>query len=163
MLVRRTTLARGVAIAVAAIAGVTACHRSTPAADSTGAPPPGAAMSALRAALIGPTWTLAEIDGRPAPPGAGDRPATLVFADTAEPRASGFAGCNQWSSAFTHVAPDSIRFTAPISTRMACSTGMDLEQRFLGMLTAVRGYALTDSTLVLRGETGDLARLVARR
>ena len=162
MLARRPWLVRSVAIATAAIAVVSACHRSTPAADSANAAAPGGARASLPAALIGPTWTLVELEGQPAPLGAGDKPATMIITETPEPRAAGSAGCNRWSSVFTHAAPDSIRFTAPISTKMACATGMELEQRFLGMVMAVRGYTLRDSSLVLRGDAGALARFVAR-
>jgi heat shock protein HslJ len=162
MLARRARIVRGAVIAIVAIAVFAACHRSTPAADSTGAASPEPGVSSLPRALIGPTWTLVELDGRPAPLGAGDKPATMIITEGAEPRAAGSAGCNRWSSTFTHAAPDSIRFTAPISTKMACATGMDLEQRFLGMVMAVRGYALSDSSLVLRGDTGVLAKFVAR-
>ena len=45
---------------------------------------------------------------------------------------------------------------------MACDTGMDLEQRYLAMLSQVRRYTMSDSTAVLHGESGPLARFVAR-
>ena len=128
---------------------------------------PDTAMNAASAStsgpLIGPTWSLVELSGQPAPLGAGDRPATLIVQGGSEPRASGFAGCNRWFSAYTLTAPGRIHFTAPGSTKMACQSGMDLEQRFLAIITATRGYTLSDSTLVLRDESGaSHARLVAR-
>jgi heat shock protein HslJ len=45
---------------------------------------------------------------------------------------------------------------------MACEVGMELEQRFLTMLAATRGYTLSDSTLSLRGDSSVHARFVAR-
>ena len=62
----------------------------------------------------------------------------------------------------TDTPPDRIQVTAPVSTKMACSTGMDLEQRYLQMLTSTRSYAVSDSGLALRGESGVQARFVAR-
>jgi heat shock protein HslJ len=49
-----------------------------------------------------------------------------------------------------------------MSTKMACATGMDLEQRYLQMITATRGYTVTDSGLALRGDSAVHARFVAR-
>ena len=147
------------------LAGLTvllgACQRRTPGNDPTDSASM-AATPAAHASLIGPTWTLVELEGQPAPSGAGNRPATIVIEGGAEPRAAGFAGCNRWSSGYTHTAPDTIRFSAPVSTKMACATGMDLEQRFLAMISAATGYSITDSSLVLLGDGGARARFVAR-
>ena len=121
-----------------------------------------AAAPSPQRALIGPTWTLVELDGQPAPSGAGDRPATLMLEGSAAPRASGFAGCNRWSSQYSHTPPDRIQFTAPMSTKMACAAGMDLEHRYLQMITATRGYTVSDSGLALRGDSTVHARFVAR-
>ena len=151
---------RGIAIAMGAAAMVVvACQRPARGADTAVTSTGGSSTREL----IGPTWSLVELSGQPAPLGAGDRPATLIIQGGADPRASGFAGCNRWSSQYTHTAPDRIQFTAPISTKMACSQGMELEQRFLGVITATRGYTLSDSSLVLRNEAGAThARFVAR-
>ena len=152
------TTRRGIAIAMVAMV-VIGCQRPARGPDTAVTNTAGSSTRDL----IGPTWSLIELSGQPAPLGAGDRPATLIIQGGAEPRASGFAGCNRWSSQYTLTAPDRIQFTAPLSTKMACSQGMELEQRFLGVITATRGYALSDSSLVLRDEAGAThARFVAR-
>ena len=147
------------AIAVAAIVLLAmGCQRPARGPDSANA----VAASPWRQ-LIGPTWTLVELSGQPASLGNGDRPPTLLIQEGGASRASGFAGCNRWFSAYTLAAPGRIQFTAPGSTKMACSTGMELEQRFLGVIAATRSYTLSDSTLVLRDESGATqARFVAR-
>ena len=81
------------------LAGLTvllgACQRRAPGSDATDSASMAAAPAAP-ASLIGPTWTLVELEGQPAPAGAGDRPATMVIEGGAQPRAAGFAGCNSW-------------------------------------------------------------------
>ena len=151
---------RGLAISISAIVGLaTGCQRPARGPDTA----MNAASASTEGQLIGPTWSLIELSGQPAPLGAADRPATLIIQGGSEPRANGFAGCNRWFSAYTLTAADRIQFTAPGATKMACETGMELEQRFLGIISATRSYTLSDSTLVLRDESGAIhARFVAR-
>ena len=160
----RVTPRRQVSIVIGVAAlFISGCRRPAPGTDTTGTTGMRDAVAPLsQRTLIGPTWTLVELEGRPAPSGAGDRPATLMLEGGATPRASGFAGCNRWSSEYSHTPPDRIRFTAPSSTKMACATGMDLEQRYLQMITATRSYTVSDSGLALRGDAGVHARFVAR-
>lgn len=121
-----------------------------------------AADSAYIRSAFGPTWTLTAINGTPAPLGSGARPATLVFYSGEERRANGFAGCNQWSSTWERRGGDTLLFTPPVSTRMACADGTALEQRFLGIIGEARRIAQRDSTLTLFTLAGDSARFVAR-
>lgn len=154
--IRWVTLAATVTLIAAA------CQRPGSANDTTdSARMPDPASSSTQPTLVGPTWTLVELNGQPAPMGADNRPATLI-AESGSPNAGGFAGCNRWSSTYTFTMPDQIRFTAPISTKMACSEGMELEQRFLGTIVAMRTWTMSDSTLVLRGEGDAEAKFVAR-
>jgi heat shock protein HslJ len=111
-------------------------------------------------ALAGREWTLVQLDGRDAPLGAGGRAATLRL-DGAQMRASGFAGCNTYSGPYT-VKGDSLGFGPAVATKMACTDAADLEQRYLAMLPTVVGYLVADSTLTLRGPSGELARFRAR-
>ena len=149
-----------IVIGVAALF-ISGCQRPAPGTDTTGTTGMRDAVAPLsQRALIGPTWTLVELEGRPAPSGAGDRPATLMLEGGATPRASGFAGCNRWSSEYSHTPPDRIRFTAPSSTKMACATGMDLEQRCLQIITATGSYTVSDSGLALGGDSAVHARFV---
>lgn len=115
------------------------CQRSTP------------------SALAG-DWTLVELGGEPAPPGAGNRAATLRFqADSG--RATGFAGCNRLGASYA-VSDESLRFGAALLTRMACPEGMDLERKFTDALTATTRYQVTGTELILSGVSGPLARFV---
>ena len=161
----RCTWVRQVAIAASISFIVGACQRPAPGDDTTGAasmPPDAAGSSSIEPTLVGVTWTLIELGGQPVPPGAGNRAPTLVVEGGGESRANGFAGCNRWFSAYTLTLPDQIQFTGPGATKMACDTGMELEQRYLAMLSQVRRYTMGDSTAVLHGESGPLARFVAR-
>jgi putative lipoprotein len=102
-------------------------------------------------------WELVALGQDTNPRGAGGRPVTLRL-DAAGGRASGFAGCNRYGAGYT-LDGDRLTFGAPISTRMACAEGMQLESAFLAMLPSVTTYEATGSTLVLRGAGGPLARL----
>jgi len=101
-------------------------------------------------------WELAAIGERSNPRASGNRPATLRL-DSSTSRAAGFAGCNRYNAGYVLHA-DSLSFTAPVSTRMACTDGMEVEAAFLGALTGVRTYEATDSTLVLEAQGASLMR-----
>jgi heat shock protein HslJ len=88
--------------------------------------------------------------------GAGDRPLTLRL-ESAGSRAVGFAGCNRYSGAYT-LAGDSLRFGPAISTKMSCGAADQIEQGYLAMLPVVVTYAAADTSLVLNGPGGSLAR-----
>ena len=105
-------------------------------------------------------WELSSIEGRTSPLGAGDRPVTLRL-DAAASRAAGFAGCNRYSAPF-RVHGDSLSFGPAISTKMACTDGMELERRFLVALPVFTTWRRADSTLTLSGPSGPLARFRLR-
>ena len=106
-------------------------------------------------ATAGAEWELHELDGTPAPLGAGGRRATLVISDSA--RVAGFAGCNRYFGSYT-VTGTALRFSAIGMTRMACQEGMTLEQQLARALEATRSYKLSDNELILLGESGPVAR-----
>lgn len=108
------------------------------------------------AALTGREWRLLTFGDRPAPLGAGGRPATLSF-DLSDGRAGGFSGCNSYSASYT-TAGDSLAFGQAVSTMMACAEGMELEQQYLAALQGVRRFAIEDSMLVLIGADGPVLR-----
>ena len=110
--------------------------------------------------LDGREWALVSLGGRDAPLGAGRRPATLRFESSAG-RVSGFAGCNRFSGSFT-VRGDSLAFGPAAATRMACDEGMQLEQRFLGVLPSIVRYEVDGTSLVLHGASGPVARFRAQ-
>jgi heat shock protein HslJ len=109
--------------------------------------------------LFNVEWQLVKVGGQAAPPGAGDRKATLVFSDSTG-RAGGFAGCNGASGVFT-LRGDSLSFGPVVSTKMACSQGMDLEQKYIAALGAARAYRMADGDLILLGDEGEIARFAA--
>lgn len=104
-------------------------------------------------------WRLVSLGENTDPKGSGGQPITLRL-DAATTRASGFAGCNRYSAGYVLTA-DSLKFTAPISTKMACADGMDVESSFLSALSTIATYQATDSTLTLSGPAGPLARFRA--
>ncbi|MBA2458708.1 MAG: META domain-containing protein [Gemmatimonadales bacterium] len=110
-----------------------------------------------RGEVTGVEWSLVELNGAPAPLGAGDRPATLTLGDSA--RASGFGGCNRIAGSY-ELAGDSLRFGPLISTRMACDQGMELEQAYGAALEATRRFRVT-AGLELLGADGVIARFRA--
>jgi heat shock protein HslJ len=105
-------------------------------------------------------WELSAIEGRPSPLGAGDRPVTLRL-DAAASRATGFAGCNRYSAPF-RIHGDSLSFGPAISTKMACTDGMELERRFLVALPVFTTWRRADSMLTLSGPSGPLAQFRLR-
>lgn len=105
-------------------------------------------------------WELTAIDGQPSPLGAGQRPVTLRL-DAASARGGGFAGCNRYSAPF-RIGHDSLSFGPAISTKMACTEGMELERRFLVALPVITAFSRADSTLTLSGPSGPLAQFHLR-
>ncbi len=124
-------------------------------APPAGAQPP-AAQAAAPMSLVDQDWILTALGERDAPLGAGDRPLTLRL-DSASSRATGFAGCNRFGAGYT-LAGDSLKFGPAISTKMSCGESDRIEQGYLAMLPLVVTYAATDTSLVLNGPGGALAR-----
>lgn len=102
------------------------------------------------------TWLLADLEGRPAERGGGNRPATLQFR-AADGRVAGFGGCNSYGGTYRS-AGDSLRLGPLMMTRMACDAGMTLEQRLTTTLERVRRFRVAGDTLLLLGDAGTLAR-----
>jgi heat shock protein HslJ len=139
------------AFAAMGLLTVVACSSKPPASE----PPPAAST----ASVDNREWALVGLGEVAAPLGAGGRPATIQF-DPTTSRATGFAGCNRYSAGYT-LAGDSLTFGPAISTKMACADGDELERAYLAMLPSIRSYALSDSTLILNGPDGPLARFRA--
>ena len=111
--------------------------------------------SAYRNSLAG-DWTLTELGGRPAPTGAGGQHPTLRL-DTDSSHVSGFAGCNRIAGGFT-VDGQNIHFATLAMTKMACTEGMELEQRFADALAYTNRYELTASGLTFFDGNTPVAR-----
>ncbi len=157
---------RGTSFLAAALlgSGLAAGCTSEPPAEEHGAPPSAETPEAASPAshpLLDHAWVLTELGERVGPRGAGDRPATLAF-DASANRASGFSGCNRFSAGYVLTA-DGLTFTAPISTKMACEGGMELEAAYLAALSASTTYVVTDSTLTISGTEGALATFRAAK
>jgi heat shock protein HslJ len=124
------------------------------------APSPGSGLAPadFRAAVAGIDWELTEINGAPAPTGAGSRRATIRFdADTA--RVAGFSGCNRYFGNYT-LDGTALRFGAVGMTKMACAEGMELERQLGTALEATRRYELKEGELTLFGDAGTVAKFV---
>jgi heat shock protein HslJ len=129
----------------AAVSGCKPKSETPPAADA-GSPP----------VIVDREWILVQLGDNISPAGNGGRPVTLTLA-SAEPRASGNAGCNGYSGPYT-LAGNQLTFGPAISTKMACEQGMEVETAFLAMLSEVRTYEATDSSLTLMGASSPLAQ-----
>jgi putative lipoprotein len=117
------------------------------------APPGGTAPAA---SPVGVEWTLSSLGGQPAGKGAGDKPATLLLTDISG-RASGFAGCNQFSGTYS-LAGNSLTFGPLALTRMACADGSELERRYTMALEQTTDFKVTSQGLELRKGSTLLAR-----
>lgn len=104
----------------------------------------------------GVDWQLVELNGQPAPPGAGGKPGTLTLRED-EGRVNGFGGCNRFSGTFT-ASGDQIQFGPLIMTKMACSEGMDLEARYPVALSGSSGFRVTPAGLELLSGSDVVAR-----
>ena len=135
-----------------ALLAMTAC--TTPASS------PAAEKGAPSVPLEGTNWRLASLGGQAVPMPAGVREVNLVL-DAAQRRASGFAGCNQFTSGYTQSGA-SLRFDHPAATMMACPS-MAQEQAYLKALNATTGWRVSGDRLQLVDAQGKpQAEFVAR-
>lgn len=111
----------------------------------------------------GPTgkyWKLVELNGRPVP--ALEREPHLIL-EAADGRVNGFGGCNTFGGSYQiDEARSRIRFERIVSTMMACTPGMDVENAFHEALRTADNYALDGERLTLnRARMAPLARFEA--
>jgi putative lipoprotein len=118
-----------------------------------------AQAQAAQAALRGTQWSLVEIEGKVLSLPEGRRAPTLQLTDGG--RASGFAGCNQWSASYTSTGDD-LRLSAMIMTRMFCNDAMDLEKQYSTALEAARSYRIKDGRLELLADGKTVAAFEKR-
>jgi len=90
-------------------------------------------------------WTLQSIKGESLT--GLKKPITLNIT-TADKRAVGYAGCNQYFSSYT-VEGENISFASAGRTRMYCKDTMEAEEKFLAVLGSVTTYKLEDNKLLL--------------
>ncbi|MEO6824859.1 MAG: META domain-containing protein [Nitrosospira sp.] len=105
-------------------------------------------------------WKLVELNGQPVP--ALEREPHLIL-KAADGRMSGFGGCNTFTGSYKlNEATSRVHFEKIASTMMACPSGMDIEQAFHDVLSAVDNYSLNGQHLTLnRARMAPLARFEA--
>jgi len=109
--------------------------------------------------LTGRDWTLTELNGQPVTPGM--KPHIMLDAGTH--RYAGSGGCNAISGSFARDPGNRIRFSQGIMTRMACVSGMDVENGFVQALDRTDSYTVDGDSLTLSEiNRGVLARLSAK-
>jgi heat shock protein HslJ len=74
---------------------------------------------------------------------------TLAFNDSLQ-MASGNGGCNRYTASYEMGDQNTIAFTMPVMTRMACPD-MEFENRYLGWLVLVESYEIVKEELRLNG------------
>lgn len=112
-------------------------------------PPEGASPTL---SPTGVEWQLMSLGGTPAGTGANGHPATLTL-DAVAGRASGYAGCNQFSGAYT-LTSGGLTFGPLAMTRMACAQGDELERKYSMALDQTTDWKVTSNGLeLLRGST----------
>jgi len=99
------------------------------------------------ASLTNTYWKLIEINGQPAALGAGNRELHMVLTIEGD-RVQGFSGCNKFTGNYQR-EDSQLHFEPLASTRMACSTGMEQEKRFLDALGNTVRYELSGESLSL--------------
>lgn len=97
-------------------------------------------------------WVLEKLRGEAAGLGAGGQAPHLTL-QGAEPRVSGFAGCNQISGGYT-LAGDQLSFGKMAMRNRACPEGMELEREFAKALEETKSGEVSDDVLQLRDEDG---------
>jgi heat shock protein HslJ len=97
-------------------------------------------------ALEGTAWAVTAVAGVADPSAVAGMNADLVLSDG---HAGGFGGCNQFSTTYL-LDGDSLTFTVPASTSMACDEAkMSFESVYLGALPQTASYAIDGTTLRL--------------
>jgi putative lipoprotein len=97
--------------------------------------------------LTGTRWVVEAIRGEPVGPGAGGRSPDLTL-EGSEPRAHGFAGCNQFTGGYT-LAGEQLSFGQMAMTMRACAEGMAVEQSLAKALGETKGQRREGNKLLL--------------
>jgi len=95
--------------------------------------------------LSGTSWTLHSLPGFQMEETR--KPVTLDFSDTSD-RISGFAGCNGYGGVYK-VEGKTIKMEKIIATQMACSPGMQTENKVMDALMNADSYHVTAENLTL--------------
>ena len=111
--------------------------------------------------FTGTHWTLIALGDRDIMAASAAREPHLTFtADSS--RVSGSGGCNRVFGSYA-MSGDRLSFSGVASTKMACTTGMDIETAFLPALARVARWRIVDRHLELTDAAGTLvARFQAK-
>lgn len=114
--------------------------------------------STVESPLENTYWKLVELKGTRVETHA-DQQEVHILLRAEEKRVTGFAGCNQVMGGY-ETKGNSLAFGVMGSTMMACPY-LDDETAFLGVLEGVTQFMILGESLVLSGDTGDVARFRA--
>lgn len=112
----------------------------------------GEKSSRLR--IVDNTWRLIEMDGKAIKLEEGQKN-PFVHLQTKNNRMQGFAGCNRFSGTYL-VKGEIFLFNKMAGSRMACVSGMELEDAFFKVLSATEGYRIERDVLELRDRNGKM-------
>jgi copper homeostasis protein (lipoprotein) len=114
-------------------------------------------LAKLTDPLLDRYWRLTELNGKPVPEL--PRPAYIILRSE-DARAGGLGGCNNFGGGYTlDAAASRIQFGHMVSTQMACTKEMDVEQAFHQVLQNADNYSLNGDTLTLnKARMAPLAR-----
>lgn len=115
---------------------------------SSSAPATATSTDSEKEGIRNKHWQLAELQGQPVTPGAGqERAAYFMLTDSS--RVVGYGGCNSLNGAYELNEPQQrLRFTNMLSTLRACP-GPDTERGFLQVLNQADNYTVQGDTLRL--------------
>jgi heat shock protein HslJ len=117
-------------------------------------------LSPSATTLQGGEWSLTHLDGQPIDVASTAAVPTILFDDRG--RLSGFAGCNRFSGTYDTTG-ERLRIGPLAMTRMACASGMDLEDRYARALQRAESYRGDALRLELAGAAGVVAEFGRRR
>jgi len=115
-----------------------------------------ACSGAGKPAVADRDWALVALGDQSDPAGTGGKPLTLHL-DSAISRASGFAGCNQFSGSY-QLGGGKLSFGPTMSTKMFCESSQQVEDAYLEALSGVSSWELSEGILTLRGDGGSVLR-----
>ncbi|MBW2508370.1 MAG: META domain-containing protein [Deltaproteobacteria bacterium] len=111
--------------------------------------------------LLGTTWTLLELAGKPAGTGAGNRAPNLMLQGV-DAIVSGFAGCNRFNGRYS-LRNDDVSFSQMTMTTTVCDDETELEKQYTKALANTARYRIQEGKLLLYSSDGrELARFEAR-
>ena len=112
-------------------------------------------------ALVEKYWQLIELYGNPIIAGENIDKMPHIILKMDGNRFNGNTGCNRIVGTYQTKAPDRIKFSETVSTKMMC-LNMETETKFLQVLEAADSYIAKNDTLMLnRARMAPLARFVA--